>query len=54
MYSSSTKINQLVKSIVFGTAKSKRQTTPKIFQNGRLTPYGIIEKKPRTYDYDLP
>ena len=42
MYLSSTKINKLIKTIVFGSTKSKNQTTPNLIKNGRLSPYGYI------------
>ena len=54
MYSASLKINQLVTRIIYTTTKSKRQTTPKLFQNPKLTPYGIVQKQPKSYDYDRP
>lgn len=38
----------------FFTMKSKRQFTPNLFQNPKLTKHGIIEKIPRNYDYNLP
>lgn len=38
----------------FFTMKSKRQFTPNLFQNPKLTKHGIIERIPKSYDYNLP
>lgn len=40
--------------IYFFTMKSKRQFTPNLFQNPKLTKWGIFERLPKTYDYNLP
>jgi hypothetical protein len=45
----------LLSSLQFNfTAKSRRQTTPNLFQNPKLTKHGLIEPIPRSYDYNLP
>lgn len=54
LFRGSGKINELATKIIYQTAKSKKQTTPNLFQNPRLTPYGLVEKKQKTYDYNLP
>jgi hypothetical protein len=36
------------------TMKSKRQTTPNLIQNPKLTKYGILQRIPKSYDYNLP
>lgn len=54
MYSPPFKINQLITRIIYCTKKSKRQTTPSLFKNPKLTPYGLIQKQPKSYDYNLP
>jgi hypothetical protein len=36
------------------TMKSRKQTTPNLIQNPKLTKHGIIKRIPQSYDYDLP
>ncbi len=36
------------------TMKSKRQFTPNLIQNPKLTKHGIIQRIPKSYDYNLP
>lgn len=40
--------------LVFATAKSRRQTTPNLIKNPRLTKRGILSKPSQSYAYDLP
>ena len=54
MFAISQRINCLIKTVAYNTAKSKRTTTPRPFNNPQLTPQGWLTKKPRSYDYDLP
>ena len=54
MYARYDRIHSLLTTIAFYTRKSRRTTTPKPFNNPRLTPNGIVTKQPRSYDYDLP
>lgn len=54
MFIRSERITSLLKNIVFYTKKSRRTTTPRPFNNNRLTPHGIVVKQPRSYDYQLP
>ena len=54
MFARSERVSCLLKNIVFYTKKSRRTTTPKPFNNPRLTTLGILTKKPKSYDYDLP
>lgn len=54
MYTSSFRFNQIFTRIIYGTKKSKQQTTPRLFKNPKLTPDGILQKPQRSYDYNLP
>lgn len=49
-----TQFKNLLTVPAFFTMKSKRQFTPNLFQNPKLTKHGIIERIPRSYDYNLP
>ena len=47
--------NNLVLRIIFSTAKSRRQTTPNIIKNPRLTPRGILSKtNSKSYAHNIP
>ena len=39
---------------VYFTQKSKRQTTPNLFQNPKLTRWGLLNKIPKSYKHNLP
>jgi len=39
---------------VYFTQKSKRQTTPNLFQNPKLTRWGLLNKIPKSYNHNLP
>ena len=54
MLARSERISCLLKNIVYFTKKSRRTTTPKPFNNPSLTTRGILQKQPKSYDYDLP
>lgn len=47
------KSNMLVR-IVYGSAKSSRQTTPNLIKNPKLTERGIIKPISKSYAYNLP
>ena len=44
----------LVSTLVQPTTKSRRQFTPKLIQNPKLTKKGIVGPTKRSYDYNLP
>lgn len=44
---------QLVRKVLFFTSNSRKQTTPKLIRNPRLTKKGLLEVKPKSYNYDL-
>lgn len=46
--------NSLFLRIIFGTAKSARQTTPNLIKNPKLTPRGIFSPPSKSYAYNLP
>jgi len=51
---SRTTTNYLLLRIVFGSAKSSRQTTPNLIKNPRLTTRGVLTTIPKSYAYNLP
>lgn len=46
--------NNLLLRIIFGTAKSARQTTPNLIKNPKLTPRGIFSPPSKSYAYNIP
>lgn len=46
--------NNLLLKIVFASAKSRRQTTPNLIKNPRLTSRGIISPPSKSYAYNIP
>jgi hypothetical protein len=54
MISSSANSRDLLLRLAFFTTKSRRQTTPNLFQNPKLTERGIITKQPKSYAYNVP
>ena len=43
----------LPQKLVFFNATSKRQTTPRLIRNPKLTRDGVIQPKSRSYKYEI-
>lgn len=43
----------LLKKIVYTTSNSRKQTTPKLIRNPLYTRLGVVQKKSKSYKYDL-
>jgi len=47
-------LKSLITVPLYFTMKSKRQFTPNLIQNPKLTKHGIIQRIPKSYDHNLP
>ena len=45
--------SRLTLRLVFFTAKSRRQTTPNLIKNPKLTERGILTRQPRSYRHAI-